>query len=714
MRQTVIRRRSKRSLFWRYFFLLAAVGAVFLAAFTMSARQFTVTLRTTYLEQAQHSFEKNAQLLERDMALINSLPVSMEDNPNYTQTARATLPLETQQIFSLAPLNKSFQLQCLLLDLPAEGFVYFRSNQVCLTRHRVFTQGNDCFDTYLIYGDAQPEIETVLRGGELPRGFQILPAGQVLVGGREDICLTVLVQPVGKEALYGILYPVETVLERFQLHTLPEGTRFHLARTDGTTIFERTDSSGHDADYITLSCELPALGCTASIGVPRAYFQNTVRTAQTAAQIIFLVSAVIGISLCFLFSHISVKPFRELIRDHTVEQMPHTSGNELEAIDSFLKTAREKNVTLRRVMLSSLLVRAFSGLTIPQEEYRKIADTFPIFNRSLRVAILRDQSADYEMEAHESAIDRLRQILPEHFLCEHINMQETIILFPSEPEFCELLHSAVLELNADEQQVRFVCGIGAPFVGVEEIGHAIRQVQRCIPEGGQSMIVHALPEENPAQDGAALFDLKPFQQALACWNQQEVLIQIEQMATYAGKNSRVRPQERFHSMLFLLREAARTGKIPFEDREKMAYLPTSSPVANLRRLKGVANELFEQKNAMQMTDRQMLCEEIVQYIKTNFSDATLCMASLAKQFCVSERFVYNAVLDTAGMNMSNLLLQCRMQEAARLLRDTQENIGSVAEKCGYPVESTFYRNFKKYYHVTPAEYKNAHGGKESL
>lgn len=714
MRQIMNRRRSKRSLFWRYFFLLAAVGAVFLVAFTLSVRQFTETLRATYMEQAQHSFEKNAQLFERDMSLVGSLPMSMEDTPNYTQVARATLPLETQHIFSLSPLSKSFQLQCLLLDLPAESFVYFRDNQVCLTRHRIFTQGSDCFDTYLIYDDVQTGMENVLRGGELPRGFQILPACEISVGGREDVCLTVLVQSVGKEALYGILYPVDTVLEQFQVHTLPEGTRFRLARTDGTTLFKQTDTSGHDGDYITLSCELPALGCTASIGVPRVYFQNTVRMAQTTAQIIFLVSVVVGLSMCFFFSHISVKPFRKLIRDHTVEQMPQAPGNELEAIDSFLKTAREKNVTLRRVLLSSLLVRAFSGLTIPQEEYRKIADTFPIFNRSLRVAILRDQSADYEMEEHESAIDRLQQILTEHFLCEHINMQETIVLFPSEPEFCELLHSAVMELNADEQQVRFVCGVGAPFVGVKEIGGAIRQVQRCIPEGGQSMIVHALPEENPAQDGVVSFDLKPLQQALTCWNQQEVLVQIEQMASYAGKNSQVRPQELFHSMLFLLREAARTGKIPFEDREKMAYLPTSSPVANLRRLKGVANELFEQKNAMQLTDRQMLCEEIVQYIKTNYSDATLCMASLAKQFCVSERFIYNAVLDTAGMNMSNLLVQCRMQEAARLLRDTQETISAVAEKCGYPVESTFYRNFKKYYHVTPAEYKNAHGGKESI
>ena len=59
------------------------------------------------------------------------------------------------------------------------------------------------------------------------------------------------------------------------------------------------------------------------------------------------------------------------------------------------------------------------------------------------------------------------------------------------------------------------------------------------------------------------------------------------------------------------------------------------------------------------------------------------------------------------MNMSGYLAQIRMHEAARLLRETRENVSTIGEKCGYPVESTFYRNFKKYYHMTPAEYKSS-------
>ena len=110
---------------------------------------------------------------------------------------------------------------------------------------------------------------------------------------------------------------------------------------------------------------------------------------------------------------------------------------------------------------------------------------------------------------------------------------------------------------------------------------------------------------------------------------------------------------------------------------------------------------------MQLSDKQQLCEDLVAFIRNNFSDPTLCLFSLSQQFDVSERFTHNAIQSITGMNFSNFLFQCRMQEAARLLQQTDRSINEVAEQCGYPAISTFYRNFKKYYQMTPADYKDS-------
>lgn len=698
---------SSLSLFWRYFFLLAAVVLVFFLAFAVATGQFAHTLQETYLKQAQNSFEENAQLFVRDVSLTHSLPGAMEDMQYYGVVSNGLQWEEGGAVLALPKLSDSFSLQCQLLGLPDEGFVYFKNSGIFMTRNRIFFEPESCFNSYIVYEDMEQDMSELLRTKEMSLGFQLLPVHRISVKGVSGDYMTLLVPSGRGDAVYGFLYPTDTILEYFQVEHLPENTYFELTCADGTQLLSWGERGDTRKDVVRLKAQLPALSCTASVDIPTAYFRATVHSAQTVAQIVFLTSVAIGIALCFLFSHISVKPFRRLLRDHATEQNSETSANELLALDHFLKNARERNVALRNMLLSSLLVRAFSGLTIPEEEYRKIADAFPMFRRPMRAAVVRDRTSEHAMEESSAMITLLRSILPQSFLCEYINIQESVILFSDQPETSELLQTALLELNAHpERGGRFACGISAPFLGANEMGQAIRQAQFYIPENADHVVVQ-IAQENAGEEAVATeLDLKPLQQALACWNRQEVLIQVERIAAFAGKNSQVKPQELFYSTLFLLRDTADSGKLSFEHHEKMAYEPTSSPVANLRRLKGIVNDLFEQKAAVQLSDKQLLCEEIVQYIRNNYSDATLCLASLAKEFCVSERFVYNAVMEVTGINVSSFMAQCRMQEAARLLRDTDENISSIAEKCGYPVESTFYRNFKKYYHMTPADYKS--------
>lgn len=707
MKQKLQMLMARMSLFWRYFFLLAAVVLVFLASFTAATRQFTKVLQETYLEQAQSTVEANAQMLVQDVFRTHSLPMAMEDVEHYLTVSNLTTPTANQYVFAMSELQDTFGYQCMLLGLPGEGFMYLQRNGVCLTRNRVFSELKDCLDTYLVYEEEGRRTLEERLADRLPRNSVILPVNDVSVGATSGAYLTVLLQSTNKDAVYGFLYPVETVLEYFQMDSLPEATYLRLQSEDGSALLSHGTIKGGEREYVQLSCDMPSLASRVTIGIPRSYFYATIRDAQTTAQVIFLFSVILGVIMCFAFSHLSVQPIRKMLQSHTTDERPVTRDNELLAIDSFLKSEKERNVALRGMLLSSLLVRAFSGLSIPEGEYKRIAAAFPVFNTPLYAAIVHDRLPSGEMEDGAAMITLLRNTLPERFLCEFINIQEAIVLFPAEQGLWERLQGVLLGLNPiGEAEPRFVGGISAPFVGVTSISSAIRQAQSCIPESGDQVLVHFAQEEAEGQTTADSYDMKEFQQALTCWNRPEALLQIDQMAAFAGKTSAIPPQELFYSVLFLLRDTAQSGKLSFAEHETMVYQPTSSPAANMRRLKTPINDLFEQKSLLQISDKQILCEQIVQYIKDNYPDATLCMASVSKQFGVSERFVYNAVVDITGMNVSNFMARCRMEQAAMLLRDTDENIGTIAEKCGYPVESTFYRNFKKYYHMTPAEYKS--------
>jgi len=709
MSKLIARATSKLSLFWRYFFLLCAVVLLFLVAFSATSRQFTRALQASYLEQAQASFDQNCASFSRELFLAHSLPPALESSEYYATVSATDQPLSSRNFFAYTEVRDSFVTQCALLDLPSECFLYFARSNSCIARMRVFSNADDCFNSYMLYHtpEDQPTIQEQLRNNNRLHMLRLLPMCQISVGGSAPTpYLTLLIRSTYGDETYGFLYSAQTILDQFHLSSLPEDTYLKLVHNDGSVLFAHGDAS---SGYTELVCELPNLSCTALIGIPQSYFQAATRSVQTTVLFILAFTVMVGLLLCLFFSHLSVRPFRRLIAAHSMTQIVDDANNELAAIDSFLKNTQEKNASLRSMLLSSLLVRAFSGQSIREDEYQNLCMAFPLFQQPLRIALVHDRTSSHTIEGRSSMINLLREALPDGFLCEYINIQQSLILFPSDPSAYEQLQHTLLELNAEaEQDPRFVCGVSAPFIGLSELNGSIRQAQFCVPEDGERVVLSFSEDAADTDLSAPLssFDLKQFQQALTTWNQNEILGMVERYAAYTDNNPAPHPEEVFYSILFLLRDAAQAGKLSFASHEKTTYLHNSSPGSNLRQLCKVIEDLFSQRSALQFSDRQQLCEDIVQHIKDNYSDPNLCLFTLARHFCVSERFAHNAIQSMTGMNFSNFLSLTRMQEAARLLRETSESIQAIAQKCGYPAISTFYRNFKKHYQITPAEYKD--------
>ena len=61
--------------------------------------------------------------------------------------------------------------------------------------------------------------------------------------------------------------------------------------------------------------------------------------------------------------------------------------------------------------------------------------------------------------------------------------------------------------------------------------------------------------------------------------------------------------------------------------------------------------------------------------------------------------------ETTGTTFSAYLNNIRMEEAKRLLRDTDEPVYIVAEKTGYKDPKFFSRQFRKSVGVKPADYR---------
>ena len=92
-------------------------------------------------------------------------------------------------------------------------------------------------------------------------------------------------------------------------------------------------------------------------------------------------------------------------------------------------------------------------------------------------------------------------------------------------------------------------------------------------------------------------------------------------------------------------------------------------------------------------------------------DRHLAMAfqnyALYKHFNVYD----NIALGLRLRNLPRTVIDSRVKEAARLLRETGDSIAVIAGKVGYENQSKFTKAFKDIYHVLPTEYRKGMSGR---
>ena len=106
-----------------------------------------------------------------------------------------------------------------------------------------------------------------------------------------------------------------------------------------------------------------------------------------------------------------------------------------------------------------------------------------------------------------------------------------------------------------------------------------------------------------------------------------------------------------------------------------------------------------------LSNNQSLKNDIVEYIRQNYTDPQFDIVPAAARFHLSEQHVYRLIREHTGQSFGAYVEKLRIELAIRLLRDTTHSVSSISTDCGFNVVNTFYRVFKKHYGVTPSTYR---------
>ena len=107
---------------------------------------------------------------------------------------------------------------------------------------------------------------------------------------------------------------------------------------------------------------------------------------------------------------------------------------------------------------------------------------------------------------------------------------------------------------------------------------------------------------------------------------------------------------------------------------------------------------------------EAIISDIVKFVGENYSDYSLTLESVAKEFNIDPKNLSRKFKKYSNMTFHKYLTELKIEEAKRLLITTDMSIEQIYTKVGYVSRTTFIRAFNSVEMVTPSEYrKNARG-----
>ena len=96
-------------------------------------------------------------------------------------------------------------------------------------------------------------------------------------------------------------------------------------------------------------------------------------------------------------------------------------------------------------------------------------------------------------------------------------------------------------------------------------------------------------------------------------------------------------------------------------------------------------------------------EQLLQHM-----DQRITIEELSKQYLINPTTLKSAFKAVYGTSLAAHIKEHRMEQAAKMLRETDVSIAEIAQAVGYDSQSKFTAAFKNQFAVSPREYRKQH------
>jgi DNA-binding response OmpR family regulator len=149
---------------------------------------------------------------------------------------------------------------------------------------------------------------------------------------------------------------------------------------------------------------------------------------------------------------------------------------------------------------------------------------------------------------------------------------------------------------------------------------------------------------------------------------------------------------------------------PFSMEE--LHIQIDNLIDKVRRLRGEFSGAMQQEERVEKIqvkgNDDALMERVMHSINANLSDPEFNIDTLAADVGISRAQLHRKMKEITGISSGKFLRNLRMEQAARLLRESKVNVSQVAFKVGYTDQAHFSTAFKTHFGMSPSEYIETH------
>lgn len=696
----LIRKFESLPLFVQYFFLMGLIVTCMLAAIAYSNTITEKEVINNYEKELQNSLNKSVTAFSTDIQNLSAVPNAIQNTQAYEYFIGIRKENVQKSPHLLVMIRKVLCDLFYFQNNTLEAILYIPSINAVVTRNTVSFNAKKFFASAL--APSGYDVETFISVLQTSENKTLLPMVDLMLNGNQTRAMGIICHPDNMKFSVLFLYSEAAILDYFNYSDLPRGSAI-IITNESDVLMEYGDKKTEMGEQITLNSDSVAPSYHVQLTIPSDNYLEILLPVKKKGYQLIVVSIIIGVILCFLLSASFTRPIKSLLSMHEKKGGSKGSniqnGNEYVRLRIMMDSSEEEKLALQMKLRDTLVTKAFSGVLLNSEEEGHFRSYFQKQEMGYRIAVF---------ESSEKANSRLSQLLmgdedSEEYFCCMISATETVLLIEDGDDTISLLSRATSALNFCFEGEKVRCGLSSRMASYEHLINAVHQAHIALLNSNEFNVYLG----QPGRDSLSIWTgMERLYQSILANDEDGAIRLIQSIAVMDIPVEK--SYEIFYSVKVILRAAMEEMGIDGTEVNPV-WMPNLTSMDNLLRFVGSLRDLFSQISNKRIVEKNSKTREMVEWIHRNSLSESLTTYEIAREFNLSERKVYDLVKEYTGQGIHTYILKQRMKKAAELLCSTNISVAEIAQKCGYPAESTFYRVFKKYYGVTPFEYRTSGG-----